>query len=163
MKKTLLWLSIAVSLIGAGILPGKGRDASELLPVRVLHIRMEGSMVFVKGDNGAEGAGKTLERAFLDMERSANGILFLDTAEHILLEEGARELTGQTVRCARLRPAAKLYWTRNVEANEETEKFLRAHPTTVTLGNVRAARCGAGEIRVPRLVETEGRLRLFEG
>lgn len=164
MKRTAIWAVIAVGLVLAGILPLETHDPSELLPARVLTIRTEDGWVYTACDNGAEGVGKTFDAALEDMARSADGILFLDTAEHILLHGGARELTAQVVRSARLRPAAKLYLTGNRMPDAgRCAEFLQAHPGSVTLSEVRAAMLGAGGVTLPRVVETEGRLRLLEG
>lgn len=164
MKRTAIWAVIAVGLVLAGILPLETHDPSELLPARVLTIRTEDGWVYTACDNGAEGVGKTFDAALEDMARSAEGILFLDTAEHILLHGGARELTAQVVRSARLRPAAKLYLTGNRMPDAgRCAEFLQAHPGGVTLSEVRAAMLGAGSVTLPRVVETEGRLRLLEG
>lgn len=164
MKRTAIWAVIAVGLVLAGILPLETHDPSELLPARVLTIRTEDGWVYTACDNGAEGVGKTFDAALEDMARSADGILFLDTAEHILLHGGARELTAQVVRSARLRPAAKLYLTGNRMPDAgRCAEFLQAHPGSVTLSEVRAAMLGAGGVTLPRVVEAEGRLRLLEG
>lgn len=164
MKRTAIWAVIAVGLVLAGILPLETHDPSELLPARVLTIRTEDGWVYTACDNGAEGVGKTFDAALEDMARSAESILFLDTAEHILLHGGARELTAQVVRFQRLRPAAKLYLTGNRMPDAgRCAEFLQAHPGSVTLSEVRAAMLGAGGVTLPRVVETEGRLRLLEG
>lgn len=163
MKKGFLWLA-AVLLALAGLLPMQTRDVSELLPAQALCIWTEGMQIQVRCDCGAAGSGQTLEDALADMARTAEGILFLDTAEEILLAAGARELTGALARCTALRPAARLYLT-----DEETidlaraHAFLRAHPGGVTLGAARAALLETGEVSLPRLYGEEGRFRLLEG
>lgn len=163
MKKAALWAVIAAGLAWTGLLPLETHDPSELLPAQAVTIWTEDGWVHTQCDNGASGVGKTLDDALTDMERTAEGILFLDTAEHIVLHGGARELTAQTANCKRLRPAAKLYLTGNrmPEAGQAAE-FLQAHPGNVTLAEVRAALLGAGDVTLPRVVETEGRLRLLE-
>lgn len=164
MKRTLSWMLLAAGLAVAWALSPGAHDASELLPARVLCIRAEEGAVAVSCDNGAAGRGETLEAALSDMERTAKGVLFLDTAEHILIYEGARELTGQTARCARLRPAAKVYFADSGALDcADTAEFLQAHSGRVTLSEVRAGLLGAEKPTVPRLVMTEGRLRLIEG
>lgn len=164
MKRTLSRALLAAGLAVAWALSPQTHDASELLPVQVLCIRAEEGKVTVSCDNGAAGRGETLEAALSDMERTAKGVLFLDTAEHILIYEGARELAGQTARCTRLRPAAKLYFADSEALMcADAAAFLRAHSGRVTLSEVRAGLLGAEKPTVPRLVMTEGRLRLIEG
>lgn len=111
MKRAYLWALLAAGLVLTGVLPLEAHDPSELLPARVLTVRREDGWVHTACDSGAEGVGKTLDAALADMARSAEGVLFLDTAEHILLHGGARELTAQVAASSRLRPAARLYLT----------------------------------------------------
>ena len=94
MKRAYLWALLAAGLVLTGVLPLEAHDPSELLPARVLTVQMEDGWVHTACDSGAEGVGKTLDAALADMARSAEGVLFLDTAEHILLHGGARELSG---------------------------------------------------------------------
>ena len=164
MRKRVLWLAAALTLVLAGVLPVQTRDVSELLPAQVLCVWTEGTQVCVRCDCGASGAGQTLEAAFADMERTTEGVLFLDTAEDILLAAGARELTGALARCSALRPAARLYLTDGEMIDPaQARAFLQAHPGGMTLGAVRAALLETGEASLPRLHREEGRLRLLEG
>lgn len=163
MKRAYLWALLAAGLVLTGVLPLEAHDPSELLPARVLTVRREDGWVHTACDSGAEGVGKTLDAALADMARSAEGVLFLDTAEHILLHGGARELTAQVAASSRLRPAARLYLTGDrMPDAKRCAAFLQAHPGRVTLGAVHAAMLGAGGVALPRVVETEGRLRLLE-
>ena len=92
MKRIWLWAVIAAGLALSGLAPIKTQDAAELLPARVLLIWTEDGWVHTRCDAGAEGTGTDLEAALVDMERTAQGALFLDTAEHIVLHGGARSL-----------------------------------------------------------------------
>ena len=89
MKRIWLWAVIAAGLALSGLAPIKTQDAAELLPARVLLIWTEDGWVHTRCDAGAEGTGTDLEAALADMERTAQGALFLDTAEHIVLHGGA--------------------------------------------------------------------------
>lgn len=164
MRKGFLWCVLALGLALGGILPVGTRDVADLLPARALCVWTEGARVCVRSDCGAAGSGQTLEAALADMEQTAEGVLFLDTAEDILLAGNARELTGQLARSDRLRPAARLYRTEDEQTDlTRAVTFLQAHPGGMTLGAVRAALLETGEAALPCLIEEEGRLRLLEG
>ena len=140
MKRAYLWVLLAAGLVLTGVLPLEAHDPSELLPARVLTVRREDGWVHTACDSGAEGVGKTLDAALADMARSAEGVLFLDTAEHIVLLQSAQALLPAAARQRQFRPAAKLYLARmdTLDAQGCVE-FLQAHPGTVTLADAHAA------------------------
>ena len=112
MNRICIALLAAASVICMCMLPRTGADAAELLPAQVLVIARENGQITVESDNGASGTGATLPDALDSMEKSAAGTLFLDTAEHIVLLQSARELLPAAARQERFRPAAKLYLAR---------------------------------------------------
>ena len=74
------------------------------------------------------------------MRESAEGTLFLDTAEHIVLLQSAQALLPAAARQRQFRPAAKLYLARmDTLYAEGCVEFLQAHPGTVTLADAHAA------------------------
>ncbi len=163
MKK--LWLLALLAALAAtlgGIWPMKGTEVAELLPARVLLLeRTNGTIAASCG--AASGRGATLERALSDMEESAAGNLFLDTAEHVILHASAYDLLAQAAQNEKLRPAAKVYLAEGaLPEAEEAAEFLRTHYGSVTLGGVRAALMGAGGKQPPHLVNQDGRLHLVE-
>lgn len=163
MKRAYLWAVIAAGLLLAGELPMETHDAAELLPAELAIFWTEDGRVCARCDNGTEGSGEDLDAALDDLERAAEGVLFLDTAEHLILCGDIPSLAKQAADCGRLRPAAKVYRMADAALDAETAvDFLRAHPGNVTLGEVRAAMLGAGKAEMPELRETERGLRLIE-
>ena len=91
-------LLAAASAVSLWMLPNTGTDAAKLLPAHVLVIAQErDGTVCVSSDNGAAGCGETLAAALQQMERSAGGVLFLDTAEHIVLLRPTQALLEQAI------------------------------------------------------------------
>lgn len=79
-------------LLGAAILlPVQGTDVGKLLPVELIGVYREGEMVVISTDVGLEGTGKTIREAIADMKETAAGIVFLDTADFLLLKNVADE------------------------------------------------------------------------
>ena len=137
---------ISIALLSAAsaaclcMLPRTGTDAAKLLPAQILVVAQEEGQVVVNSDNGVSGAGATLSDALDAMRQSADGTLFLDTAEHIVLLQSAQALLPAVAWQPQLRPAAKLYLARvNVLSAEDCVDFLRAHSGKTTLADVRAA------------------------
>ena len=162
MKRIWIWLLAAGALALTGLWPMESRDVAELQPARVLMITMENG--HIAADCGeASGSGATLDEALRDMERAAQGILFLDTAEQVLIHTPAYAVLPQAAQSDALRPAAKVYLVEGeLPEAEAASEFLQAHSGSVTLGRVRAAMLGAGSVQPPHLVSHEGRLRLIE-
>ena len=103
-------------------------------------IAQEDGQITVESDNGASGSGATLPDALEAMRESAEGTLFLDTAEHIVLLQSAQSLLPAAARQRQFRPAAKLYLARMDTLDAEgCVDFLQAHPGTVTLADAHAA------------------------
>ena len=109
MKRSYLWAVIAAGLLLAGELPMETHDAAELLPAELAIFWTEDGRVCARCDNGTEGSGEDLDAALDDLERAAEGVLFLDTAEHLILCGDIPSLAKQAADCGRLRPAAKVY------------------------------------------------------
>ena len=88
MKKILLY----ILLLGAAlILPLEGTDVGKLLPVELVQLDKMGDTVVISTDAGATGTGETVKAAIRDMEKTAAGIVFLDTADYLLVTESAME------------------------------------------------------------------------
>ena len=163
LNKISIALLAAASVVSLCMLPRTGTDAAKLLPAQVLVIAQEDGRITVESDNGVSGSGTTLPDALAAMREGAEGTLFLDTAEHLILCGDIPSLAKQAADCGRLRPAAKVYRTADAALDAETAvDFLRAHPGNVTLGEVCAAMLGAGKAELPELRETERGLRLIE-
>ena len=112
--------------------------------------------ITVEADNGAAGSGPTLAAALADMAECAEGTLFLDTAEHIVLLQSAGALLPAAAQQPQFRPAAKLYLARLPELHAaEAVEFLQAHPGTLTLALARAALVRGDQIRPAQLLPAE--------
>lgn len=140
LNKISIALLAAASVVSLCMLPRTGTDAAKLLPAQVLVITQENGRIVVESDNGASGSDATLPDALAAMRESAEGTLFLDTAEHIILLQSAQALLPAAVRQRQFRPAAKLYLARMDTLDAEAcVDFLQAHPGSVTLADAHAA------------------------
>ena len=88
MKKILLY----ILLLGAALIfPAEGIDVGKLLPVELVQLDKMGDTVVISTDAGTTGTGETVKAAIRDMEKTAAGIVFLDTADYLLVKESAIE------------------------------------------------------------------------
>lgn len=161
MNKVCIWLLGAATAACLWMVSATGADAAKLLPTQVLVIGMEDGQVRVRSDVRAAGSGASLSQALVQLERSAEGRLFLDTAEHIVLEQGAQELVEQVVVQERFRPAAKLYLMQGSAEAAELAAFLQAHPGPVRLVQARALALRAEQLVLPRIeIDESGGMQL---
>ena len=125
-NKISIVLLAATSVVSLCMLPRTGTDAAKLLPAQVLMIAQKDGRITVESDNGASGSGATLPDALAAMREGAEGTLFLDTAEHIILLQSTQSLLPAAVRQRQFRPAAKLYLARMPKeelAEEESRRW----------------------------------------
>mgnify|MGYP001528718068 CR=1 FL=1 len=162
MNRICIWLLAAASAVCLCMLPRTGTDAAKLLPAQVLVIGAGDGVVTVEADNGAAGSGPTLAAALANMAECAEGTLFLDTAEHIVLLQSAGALLPAAAQQPQFRPAAKLYKRQKLYLARlpelhaaEAVEFLQAHPGTLTLALARAALVRGDQIRPAQLLPAE--------
>ena len=156
MNRICIWLLAAASAVCLCMLPRTGTDAAKLLPAQVLVIGAGDGAITVEADNGAAGSGPTLAAALADMAECAEGTLFLDTAEHIVLLRPTQALLEQAITQPSFRPAAKLYVSRAEKSDAfALVEFLRAHPGKLTLSQACAALLRGEPLRPAVLKTTE--------
>lgn len=86
MRRWIIWLP-ALALVGLlSRLPHPARDVAKLEPVRTVCITMEAGKVCIETDTGDKGTGKDLPEAAADLKENADGEIFLETAEFLILD-----------------------------------------------------------------------------
>ncbi len=161
MKRLTLYIIVAAALFLTGLLPLRGTDAAELLPVRVMLVEKKDGVVRIRCDHGAAGTGGNWELALEDLRKSAEGKVFFGTVEHVVLARSAWDLLPRIAASSDLRPAAKLCCvTRKMPEPEQAASFLHAHPGGMTLSQIRAQMLTGRQVRLPQIISKEGRLLL---
>ncbi len=82
MKRIIIYIAVLLAVIQ---LPVGGMDVGKLKPVGLIQIYKEGETVFVVTDTGDAGEGKTVDAAFENLEETTAGVIFLDTADYLLI------------------------------------------------------------------------------
>lgn len=152
MKHMYMILLAAASAVCFAQLPKTGTDAAKLLPAQTLVVSAADGAIRVESDTGASGSGKTLAAALEQMERSAEGTLFLGTAEYLVLTRGAQTLLADLYEQPRLRPAAKpVLCDADTIGAKQADAILQAHPTQLTLAQAYAAALRAETVQLHTL------------
>jgi hypothetical protein len=136
MKK---WLLPAIVLAAVAVfsrLPHPARDIADLKPVRAVYIHMEGRTLHIETDTGDSGAGADLMEAHEALRAKADGEIFLDTAEFLILDPKV-PITGEIF--ALLRPDCRVTFTDAPPNLEKAAAYLSQHPPRLTLARLRAA------------------------
>ena len=136
MKK---WLIPAIVLAAVAVfsrLPHPARDIADLKPVRAVYIHMEGRNFHVQTDTGDSGSGPDLAEACANLRSKADGEIFLDTAEFLILDPKV-PMTEEIY--SLLRPDCKVTFTDAPPDLEKSAAYLSQHPPKLTLARLRAA------------------------
>ena len=152
--------ALLAAVAAFGMFPAQGTDAADLLPAQLLLVEASGGTLRLETDQGSVGFGKTLGEAMDDLQAGAKGQVFFGTVEHVVAAQSAAYLLPQLAASNELRPAAKLYLAPVLPEAADAVEFLAAHPGNLTLQRTRAALLYGRQPEVPRLLTTEGGLRL---
>ena len=159
-KKIIFLVVLAGILRVTGLLPFESRDVAQLVPVQALVISQSADNVVLDGGD-CRGIGTDWDSAWEDLQNSADGRVFLQTADHVILCGDAVSLLRQVVESGAFRPAASVcVCPDSVPSADEAAAYLQAHHGGVTLQQVQALQLRQGELTLPRLRQTEGGLRL---
>lgn len=159
-KKLVILAVLAAALRATGLLPFQSSDVAELVPVQALVVSVEEGKVYLDGGE-CLGIGADWDSALQDLKESAEGHVFLGTADHVVLCGEAVSLLQQLIESEALRPAASVCVCPNgLIDSKSAAGYLAAHDGGVTLQQVRALQLRPGEVELPELIRTQGGLRL---
>ena len=93
-------LSIVILMLSLAA-PVKRLDVAKLQPVETVAVYYSGNAVVLETDTGDVGQGSTAVKALQDLKESACSVIYLDTAEYLLIGPNAQNAA------AKLRPFLK--------------------------------------------------------
>lgn len=135
MKKG-LYLAAALTAVGIlSRLPHPARDIGKLEPVRAVYIYMDGVKRSIETDTGDSGSGNDLTEAAADLREKADGEIFLDTAEFLVLDP-AVPITEEFYTL--LRPDCKVVFSETGPDMKAVSDYLSVHTPKATLAHLRA-------------------------
>ena len=85
MKRALIYILLTVAAI---LVPVERTDLEKLKPVEAVYLGMEGEQVVICTDTEDMGIGLTLEAALQNLKETTSGIVYLDTADYLLIGPG---------------------------------------------------------------------------
>lgn len=119
-------------LLGATFLsPLQGEDVGKLLPVELIQIYKEADSVVIATDDGAGGTGATVRDAIGNLKATTAGVIFLDTADYLLVDETAAEEV--TVLTEYLKPSVRVCASVGEIDLKEAAAFLKVHRPQIKL------------------------------
>ena len=149
MKMVIYGILIAAALL----VPTRPLELGKLKPVEVIRIEKRGQQVIIETDTGDSGHGKTVNQAVWDLRETTAGMVYLDTAEYILLPKDETVLK-QVI--PYLRNSVRLcHWEGEIKL-EEVGEYLDVHRPSVRLKQY------AERVPLQTLEAKNGRLRLRE-
>ena len=155
MKK---WVLYIVFFLAARLLfgePFEGSDVAKLQPVQLLRVSLTENGVLLETETGDLGEGQNVREALDDMKAGASANIFLETAEFLLVTDGARDLLPELTEV--LRPGCAVCVAPDFADLKQVAAYLSVHRPDVSLNDVRA-----GKAKMPHLVMKGGRLELEE-
>lgn len=137
------------------VLLGKNQqqDVARLKPVETLWVTEAEGIVLLWTDTGAQGVGRSLSEAVDNLHESSEGVLFLDTAEYVLLGPKCEDMCEALMDY--LRPSCVVCLAVGETKMEAAGRFLRTHRPEMTL-----IRYLTGGGTLQKLVTEEGRMTL---
>lgn len=84
--RAILYIIILALLLFA---PVESLDVAKLEPVQTVALYTDGSAIVLKTDTDNKGRGVTVDGAYADLEEKTPGVIYLDTAEYLLVTHDA--------------------------------------------------------------------------
>ena len=153
MKKWLIYAVALVAVLFLGNSPFRGTDIAKLAPVEVVWMAQIGDMVYLETDTADVGRGIDVASALQDMKAKASGVVFLETANYLIVNQGDESLLDQMHSV--LRPSCMICVSDKKPVLEDSAAFLSVHEPDVTLRQLHAA-----SQKLPFLMQEQGRLEL---
>lgn len=72
-------------------IPMQRLEIADLDPVQAVWVHRMDDRLILRTDTGAIGVGETIEEALDDMKRRSSKIIYLDTAQYLLVSEAVKE------------------------------------------------------------------------
>ena len=122
MKQIIIYISILVTLMAVPVEPQK---LGQMIPVQVVSVQKENGWTVIETDTGNKGMGGDARQAAKNLKDTANGKIYLDTAQYLLIGKNAEEAVEMLQ--DELRKSVRLCATAAIADLGETAKFLEAH------------------------------------
>lgn len=114
--------------------PVEPLDIAELLPVEAIAVYTDGIHVVLETDTKNIGRGETVKQALEDLKEKTPAVIYLDTAEYLLVSENAVFTLDELNEF--LKPSVKVSKYNAQGHVKEALQYLRVHPDYKTLKEI---------------------------
>jgi len=148
-RRCILYIIIAAAVL---TIPVDRADVADLHPVQTVALYVTAEGCRIETDTGDLGRGKTVDDAYRDLLRSTPGVIYLDTADFLLVSENAQNQIPEIgkylkkgVRCCVVAGKCNLM---------EVSKFLSVHDDLPHISRWKTGDelpvldCGAEQIKI---------------
>ena len=119
-------IGLYILLMAAALLvPVERADVGKLRPIETVSVYKENGWVVLRTDTDDIGIGGTAMQALQNMKDSASGIVYLDTAQYLLIDKEAED-AAEELRQA-LKDRVKLCFAAKEIEPADATKYLSAH------------------------------------
>lgn len=128
MKRILFYILILATVL---VLPTAGVDVGKLQPVQTIAVFREGENWVIQTDTEDYGKGYSVEKAFENLMETTPAVIYLDTADYLILQEDAVEAIDELR--VRLKDSVALYLYKGEPDLKQVSKYLTVHGKKVKL------------------------------
>lgn len=123
----------AALLIPLLFVPLKRVNVADLLPIEAVAVYMDGGQVVLETDTEHKGFGENAERALASLKQNTPAVVYLDTAEYLLVAPDAVEQV-ESLR-PHLKPSVKVCVWKAAGMVKDAAKYLEIHRNLQPLKN----------------------------
>ena len=128
MKRILLY---CILLVIALLIPIKRIDISDLEPIQVVRMDRQNENIVLQTDTGDAGIGENAQKALESLKENSAGIIYLDTAEFLIVTENASQYIGSIK--SYLKDSVRVCRWEGEGELDTVGKYMKAHKIGVKL------------------------------
>ncbi len=130
MKRIVVYCLILAALC---VLPVERQDVADLEPIQAVWLSQENETVVLETDTKDKGTGSTVAEALADMKHKSLGIIYLDTAQYLLVSENARKMIPQIAQY--LKGSVRICLWDGAGEVADAARYMQSHKTGCELKN----------------------------
>lgn len=118
-----IWYGLLLAVALAA--PVERTDLGKLKPVEVIELSCNSEIISLRTDTEDVGSGDTVLQALEDMKATADGIIYLDTVQYLLIGPEGESYLPELA--SYLRSTVRIYRTEELLDLQKVAAFLRVH------------------------------------
>lgn len=139
MKRIIIYCIILVGILW---IPVERMEIRDLEPIQAVWMYREEGEIVLKTDTEDEGRGESVQEALEDMKEKSSGIVYLDTAQFLLVSDNAQEQIGELASYLKSKVKISLWEGGDLK---EAARYMQSHKIGVKLSK------WSHEVKLPKL------------